>query len=60
MEVSAIKKVHAIAGGLQLASQKEEYVRQTVAGLNELERLAPRMAGASRFGRGQQWLDECP
>ncbi|BFG80417.1 MBL fold metallo-hydrolase [Paraburkholderia terrae] len=37
MEVSGIKKVHAIAGGFHLAPQKEEYVRQTVAGLNELE-----------------------
>ena len=36
-EVSGIKKVHAVAGGFHLAPQKEEYVRQTVAGLKELK-----------------------
>lgn len=37
MEVSGVKKVHAVAGGFHLAPQKEEYVRQTVAGLKEIE-----------------------
>jgi 7,8-dihydropterin-6-yl-methyl-4-(beta-D-ribofuranosyl)aminobenzene 5'-phosphate synthase len=37
MEVSGVNKVHAVAGGFHLAPQKEEYVRQTVGGLKELE-----------------------
>jgi 7,8-dihydropterin-6-yl-methyl-4-(beta-D-ribofuranosyl)aminobenzene 5'-phosphate synthase len=36
MEVSGVKKVHAIAGGFHLAPQKEDYVRQTVSALKEI------------------------
>src|SRR5205823_1760445 len=36
MEVSGIKKVHAVAGGFHLAPQKEDYVRETVAALKEI------------------------
>ncbi len=36
MEVSGIRKVHAVAGGFHLAPQKEDYVRQTVAALKEI------------------------
>jgi 7,8-dihydropterin-6-yl-methyl-4-(beta-D-ribofuranosyl)aminobenzene 5'-phosphate synthase len=38
MEVSGMKKVHAVAGGFHLARQKEEYVKQTVT---ELIALGP-------------------
>lgn len=37
MEVSGIKKIHAVAGGFHLAPQKEEYVKQTVTELIALE-----------------------
>lgn len=37
MEVSRIKKVHAVAGGFHLAPQKEDYVRQTVTALKETD-----------------------
>jgi len=36
MEVSGVKKVHAVAGGLHLAPQKEDYVRETVSALKEI------------------------
>jgi 7,8-dihydropterin-6-yl-methyl-4-(beta-D-ribofuranosyl)aminobenzene 5'-phosphate synthase len=36
MDVSGVRKVHAVAGGFHLAPQKEEYVRQTVAALKEI------------------------
>jgi len=36
MEVSGIKTVHAVAGGFHLAPQKEDYVRETVAALKEI------------------------
>src|SRR5512134_2560353 len=36
MEVSGVKKVHAVAGGFHLAPHKEEYVRETVMALKEL------------------------
>jgi len=36
MEISGIKKVHAVAGGLHLAPYKEDYVRETVAALKEI------------------------
>ena len=36
MEISGIKKVHAVAGGFHLAPQKEDYVRETVAALKEI------------------------
>jgi 7,8-dihydropterin-6-yl-methyl-4-(beta-D-ribofuranosyl)aminobenzene 5'-phosphate synthase len=36
MKVSGIEKVHAIAGGFHLAPQKEDYVRQTVSALKEI------------------------
>jgi 7,8-dihydropterin-6-yl-methyl-4-(beta-D-ribofuranosyl)aminobenzene 5'-phosphate synthase len=36
MEISGIKKVHAVAGGFHLAPHKEDYVRETVAALKEL------------------------
>ena len=36
MEVSGIKKVHAVAGGLHLAPYKEDYVRETVAALKAI------------------------
>ncbi|BBU31072.1 MBL fold metallo-hydrolase [Burkholderia sp. THE68] len=37
MEVSGVQKVHAVAGGFHLAPQKEEYVRQTVAALRDVD-----------------------
>lgn len=37
IDVSSIKKVHAVAGGFHLAPQKEDYVRETVAALKELD-----------------------
>lgn len=37
MEVSGVKKVHAVAGGFHLAPQKDDYVRQTVAALKEVD-----------------------
>ena len=36
MAVSGVKKVHAVAGGFHLAPQPEDYVRETVAALKEL------------------------
>jgi 7,8-dihydropterin-6-yl-methyl-4-(beta-D-ribofuranosyl)aminobenzene 5'-phosphate synthase len=36
MDVSGIRKVHAVAGGFHLAPHKEEYVRQTVAALKQI------------------------
>jgi 7,8-dihydropterin-6-yl-methyl-4-(beta-D-ribofuranosyl)aminobenzene 5'-phosphate synthase len=36
MDVSGIRKVHAVAGGFHLAPHKEEYVRQTVAALRQI------------------------
>jgi len=36
MEVSGVKKVHAVAGGFHLAPQKEDYVRETVSALKEI------------------------
>ena len=36
MEISGIRKVHAVAGGFHLAPHKEEYVRETVAALKEI------------------------
>jgi 7,8-dihydropterin-6-yl-methyl-4-(beta-D-ribofuranosyl)aminobenzene 5'-phosphate synthase len=36
IEVSGIKKVHAVMGGLHLAPHKEEYVRETVAALKAI------------------------
>ena len=37
IEVSGIKKVHAVLGGFHLAPHKEEYVRETVAALKAIE-----------------------
>jgi 7,8-dihydropterin-6-yl-methyl-4-(beta-D-ribofuranosyl)aminobenzene 5'-phosphate synthase len=36
MEISSIKKVHAVAGGFHLAPHKEDYVRDTVAALKDI------------------------
>ncbi|TLZ47227.1 MAG: MBL fold metallo-hydrolase [Gammaproteobacteria bacterium] len=36
MEISGVKTVHAVMGGLHLAPHKEEYVRETVAALKEI------------------------
>lgn len=36
MEISGIQKVHAVAGGFHLAPHKEDYVRETVAALQQL------------------------
>src|SRR5438132_964197 len=36
MEISGVKAVHAVMGGLHLAPHKEEYVRETVAALKEI------------------------
>ncbi|BAO89757.1 MBL fold metallo-hydrolase [Caballeronia cordobensis] len=36
MQVSGVKKIHAVAGGFHLAPQKEDYVRQTVTELMEM------------------------
>jgi 7,8-dihydropterin-6-yl-methyl-4-(beta-D-ribofuranosyl)aminobenzene 5'-phosphate synthase len=36
IEISGIKKVHAVVGGFHLAPHKEDYVRETVAALQEL------------------------
>lgn len=36
MEVSGVNKVHAVAGGFHLAPQPEDYVRETVAVLKEI------------------------
>jgi 7,8-dihydropterin-6-yl-methyl-4-(beta-D-ribofuranosyl)aminobenzene 5'-phosphate synthase len=36
MEISGVKKVHAVAGGFHLAPQKEDYVRETVTALKEI------------------------
>ncbi len=37
IDVSGIKKVHAVVGGVHLAPHKEDYVRETVAALKEIE-----------------------
>jgi 7,8-dihydropterin-6-yl-methyl-4-(beta-D-ribofuranosyl)aminobenzene 5'-phosphate synthase len=37
MDVSGVKKVHALAGGFHLMPQKEDHVRQTVGGLKEIQ-----------------------
>lgn len=37
MDISGIRKVHAVAGGFHLAPHKEEYVRETVMALKELD-----------------------
>ena len=36
MDVSGVRKVHAVAGGFHLAPHNEEYVRETVAALKEI------------------------
>jgi len=36
MDVSGVRKVHAVAGGFHLAPHKEGYVRETVAALKEI------------------------
>jgi 7,8-dihydropterin-6-yl-methyl-4-(beta-D-ribofuranosyl)aminobenzene 5'-phosphate synthase len=36
MEISGIRKVHAVAGGFHLAPHKEDYVRETAAALKEI------------------------
>jgi 7,8-dihydropterin-6-yl-methyl-4-(beta-D-ribofuranosyl)aminobenzene 5'-phosphate synthase len=36
MDVSGIRKVHAVVGGFHLAPHKDEYVRETVAALKEI------------------------
>ena len=36
MEVSGVNKVHAVAGGFHLAPQPEDYVRETVMALKEI------------------------
>ncbi|MBI2801551.1 MAG: MBL fold metallo-hydrolase [Gammaproteobacteria bacterium] len=36
MAVSGVKKVHAVAGGFHLAPQPEDYVRETVAALKDI------------------------
>jgi 7,8-dihydropterin-6-yl-methyl-4-(beta-D-ribofuranosyl)aminobenzene 5'-phosphate synthase len=36
MEISSVKTVHAVMGGFHLAPHKEEYVRETVAALKEI------------------------
>ena len=36
MEVSGIKKVHVVAGGFHLAPHNEDYMRETVAALKEI------------------------
>jgi 7,8-dihydropterin-6-yl-methyl-4-(beta-D-ribofuranosyl)aminobenzene 5'-phosphate synthase len=36
MEISGIKKVHAVAGGFHLAPQKDDYVRETLAALKQI------------------------
>jgi len=36
MEVSGVKKVHAVVGGTHLAPHKEDYVRETVAALKDI------------------------
>jgi 7,8-dihydropterin-6-yl-methyl-4-(beta-D-ribofuranosyl)aminobenzene 5'-phosphate synthase len=35
--VSGVEKVHAVLGGFHLAPSKEDYVRQVVAGLKEID-----------------------
>ena len=35
--VSGVEKVHAVLGGFHLAPYKEDYVRQVVAGLKEID-----------------------
>jgi 7,8-dihydropterin-6-yl-methyl-4-(beta-D-ribofuranosyl)aminobenzene 5'-phosphate synthase len=37
VEVSGVRKVHAVMGGFHLAPHKEEYVRETVATLKAIE-----------------------
>ena len=36
IDISGVKKVHAVVGGMHLAPHKEEYVHETVAALKEL------------------------
>jgi 7,8-dihydropterin-6-yl-methyl-4-(beta-D-ribofuranosyl)aminobenzene 5'-phosphate synthase len=36
MEISGIRKVHAVAGGFHLAPQKDDYVRETLAALKQI------------------------
>ena len=36
MEISGVKAVHAVMGGFHLAPHKEDYVRETVAALKEI------------------------
>jgi 7,8-dihydropterin-6-yl-methyl-4-(beta-D-ribofuranosyl)aminobenzene 5'-phosphate synthase len=36
MEISGVKKVHAVVGGFHLAPHKEDYVRETVTALKEI------------------------
>ena len=36
IDISGVKKVHAVVGGMHLAPHKEEYVRETVVALKEL------------------------
>jgi 7,8-dihydropterin-6-yl-methyl-4-(beta-D-ribofuranosyl)aminobenzene 5'-phosphate synthase len=36
VDISGIKKVHAVVGGFHLAPHKEEYVRETLAALKEI------------------------
>jgi 7,8-dihydropterin-6-yl-methyl-4-(beta-D-ribofuranosyl)aminobenzene 5'-phosphate synthase len=36
IDISGIKKVHGVLGGFHLAPHKEDYVRETVAALREL------------------------
>ena len=36
MDVSGVRKVHAVAGGFHLAPHKEDYVHETVAALKEI------------------------
>jgi 7,8-dihydropterin-6-yl-methyl-4-(beta-D-ribofuranosyl)aminobenzene 5'-phosphate synthase len=37
IDISGIKKVHAVLGGMHLAPHKEDYVRETVAALKEIK-----------------------
>jgi 7,8-dihydropterin-6-yl-methyl-4-(beta-D-ribofuranosyl)aminobenzene 5'-phosphate synthase len=36
IDISGIKKVHAVLGGMHLAPHKEDYVRETVAALKDI------------------------
>ena len=37
VDISGIKKVHAVVGGMHLAPHKEDYVRETVAALKDID-----------------------